>query len=65
MGEESNEVRIARLEVEVANLKDGHKDLVQEVKILAEKLNVFMVKTAIATATLTGAINGAIDYWGN
>jgi hypothetical protein len=62
--EESPEVRIARLEVEVANLKDGHRDLVAEVKNLAERLNVFMVKTAVATAILTGGVNTLIDYYG-
>ena len=61
--DESPEVRIAKLEVEVANLKDGHRDLVAEVKNLAERLNAFVVKTAIATAVLTGGVNGLIDYW--
>jgi hypothetical protein len=62
--DESPEVRIAKLEVEVANLKDGHRDLVAEVKNLAERLNVFMVKTAVATAVLTSGVNGIIDYYG-
>jgi hypothetical protein len=62
--EDSPEVRIARLEVEVANLKDGHRELVSEVKRLAEKLNTFMVKTAVATAVLTASVQTAIKYAG-
>lgn len=62
--DENPEVRLAVLEAEVAHLKDGHRDLVQEVKNLAERLNAFMVKTAVSTAVLTAAVQTAIKYAG-
>lgn len=64
MGEESEAIRIAVLETEVNNLKAGHGEIRADLKALAEKLNMFMVKTAVATAGLTGALNVALNHWG-
>ena len=69
--DDSQEVRVARLEVEVQNLKDGHRDLTADIKDLTgkverltDRLNGFMVKTAVATAGLTAGVQVTIDYVG-
>lgn len=62
--DQSLETRIAVLETEVGNLKDGQKVLVDKIDRLTEKLNTYMLKTAIGTALLTGGSQAAINYVG-
>lgn len=60
----SLETRIAVLETEVHNLKEGQRVLVDKIDKLTEKLNAYMLRTAVGTALLTGGSQVAINYVG-